>query len=47
MERIKANMLEKAFQLEAGAERGEIKITAKQAARLVPESHARFIGKSS
>lgn len=41
MERIKANMLEIAFQL--GAERE--KITAKQEAWRVPLSQARFIGK--
>lgn len=41
MERIKANMLEIAFQLEAERE----EITAKQEAWRVPLSQARFIGK--
>lgn len=41
MERIKANMLEIAFQLEEERE----EITAKQEAWRVPQSQARFIGK--
>lgn len=41
MDRIKANMLEIAFQLEEERE----EITAKQEAWRVPQSQARFIGK--
>lgn len=45
MERIKANMLKTALQLERQEQKGEVKIIANQEAWLVPTLQARFIGK--